>query len=136
MTITEFLEARIAEDEAAAELGGWHNGADTFANDNYGCLLVQPARVLAECAAKRAIIEAHRPAVEIVEWFDDATGTGTAPVCPSCRPKDPTDWNPPMGMAGVRPDGFVPSYTLAPCPTLRSLAAVYADHPGYDPAWA
>lgn len=57
MTITEFLEARIAEDEAAAERGGYHNGGSVFANDNYGCLLVQPARVLAECAAKRTILE-------------------------------------------------------------------------------
>uniref|UniRef100_UPI003F494537 DUF6221 family protein n=1 Tax=Arthrobacter silvisoli TaxID=2291022 RepID=UPI003F494537 len=57
MNITEFLEARIGEDEAAAKRGGWHNGGGTFANDNYGCLLIQPARVLAECAAKRAIIE-------------------------------------------------------------------------------
>ena len=23
----------------------------------------------------------------------------------------------------------------APCPTLRTLAQVYADHPDYDPAW-
>jgi hypothetical protein len=58
MTLTEFLLARIAEDEAAAERGRSHNGGGTFANDNYGYLLVQPARVLAECAAKRQAIEA------------------------------------------------------------------------------
>lgn len=60
MKIVEFLEARIAEDEAAAERGGYHNGGGTFSNDNYGCLLIQPARILAECAAKRAIIERQR----------------------------------------------------------------------------
>ncbi|MFJ4288024.1 DUF6221 family protein [Paenarthrobacter nicotinovorans] len=60
MTITEFLQARISEDERSAEAGGYHNGRGVFANDNYGCLLVQPARVLAECAAKRAIMDASR----------------------------------------------------------------------------
>lgn len=56
-TLTEFLLSRIAEDEDAAERGRSHNGRGVFANDNYGCLLVQPGRVLAECAAKRDIIE-------------------------------------------------------------------------------
>lgn len=57
MTITEFLEARIAEDEAEAEKGGYHNASGgVFARDNYGCLLVQPSRVLAESTAKRAIL--------------------------------------------------------------------------------
>jgi len=42
-TITEFLEARIAEDEKPAYY--------------YGSLALGTARVLAECAAKRAIIK-------------------------------------------------------------------------------
>ena len=42
MNITEFLEARIAEDELRANY--------------YGPLAMGTARVLAECAAKRAII--------------------------------------------------------------------------------
>jgi len=42
-TITDFLEARIAEDERRANY--------------YGPLALGNARVLAECAAKRAIIE-------------------------------------------------------------------------------
>ena len=55
--LTEFLLARIAEDEAVAERGRRHNGRGTFENDNYGCLLVDPARILAECEAKRRIVE-------------------------------------------------------------------------------
>ena len=131
MTITEFLLARIEEDQVEAEI---HAGAEYYVDGAWPADLA--ARVLAECAAKRAILELHRPTVENVEWFDDATGTGKAPVCPSCRPEDPTDWNPPIGMAGVRPDGFVPHYTLAPCLTFRSLAAVYKDHADYEQGWA
>jgi hypothetical protein len=56
VTITDFLLARIAEDEAAAERGRRHNATETFANDNYGCLLVDPARVLAECEAKYRLV--------------------------------------------------------------------------------
>lgn len=57
MTITEFLLARIAEDEADANRGRSHPDPTTFARDNYGYLWVQPARVLAECEAKRRILD-------------------------------------------------------------------------------
>jgi len=60
MTLTEFLLARTAEDEAVAIRGGRHNAPGAFANDNYGCLLVDPARVLAECEAKRQIVALHK----------------------------------------------------------------------------
>jgi hypothetical protein len=60
MTLTEFLLARIAEDEEMAESAASHNGGTVFARDNYGCLLVQPARVLADCEANRAIVEAYQ----------------------------------------------------------------------------
>jgi len=93
-----------------------------------------PAHVLAVCAAHRQIVELHRPQVETVEWFD-APGVGEAEVCPSCHPAEPTEWNPPVGQAGVRPDGFVASYVLAPCPTLRALLSVYRDRPGFQEAW-
>lgn len=56
-TITEFLEARIAEDEQQAGICrelGWSPAK------KYGVTAVSPARVLAECAAKRAIIAAHK----------------------------------------------------------------------------
>jgi hypothetical protein len=163
MTITEFLLARIAEDEAAAQAastGPWvwvgeaaEDSAFLYAGDNEPVIAAygnhtegyiecsdadrsyiarhDPARVLAECKAKRAILAEHRPEVETVEWFDTVSDTGTAPVCPSCRPKEPIEWHPRPGEAGVRPEGFVPTYVLAPCPTLQALAAVYANHPDY-----
>jgi hypothetical protein len=99
MTITEFLEARITEDEAAAnDLMGEREGD----------------RVLAECAAKRAIIAEHGE--QEVASLDRATWGQPFIVCRVCA-------------IGAR-------QVVAPCPTLRALAAVYADHPDYDPAWA
>lgn len=111
MTVTEFLEARIAEDEAAAERGGWHNGGATFANDNYGCLLVQPARVLAECAAKRAIIE----------QASEATSDRYRTIGSFC-----------VTQAEIEAEEATDPGELI----LKALAAVYSDHPDYDKDWA
>lgn len=106
MTLTEFLLARIAEDEAAAKRAGSHNGGATFANDNYGCLLVQPGRVLAECEAKRRIAELHQQ-----EWGSE----------------EGDDF---MGSGRCITDG-----EFHPCPTLREMGRPYADHPDYREEW-
>jgi hypothetical protein len=159
VTLIEFLLARIAEHEAfalaaralqdhaldrwwvdgPAEVSGkwWvYATGEKFHHQAMAEHVARhdPNRVLAECEAKRQIVDLHYPLIECVEWFD-APGIGEAPVCPSCRPKDPSVWNPPMGQAGIRPEGFVPTYTLAPCPTLRALASMYADHPDYQDEW-
>ena len=75
MTITEFLLARIAEDEAAVEPGisgvalhGWHTvdcgtGIGYWANGE--CVCGYPARVLAECHAKRNIVVDYQDATEL-----------------------------------------------------------------------
>jgi hypothetical protein len=55
MTITEFLEARIAEDESRAN--AWQSRLDDLTIPAYmigGTL--NPSSLLAECAAKRAIV--------------------------------------------------------------------------------
>ena len=62
MTLTEFLLARIAEDEAVARDAGERRGLpyesplyvvdDNYRHDQVG---IYPERVLAECEAKRAI---------------------------------------------------------------------------------
>jgi hypothetical protein len=69
MRITDFLEARIAEDEERAEYvlkwGDWGG-------------LFKPPRVLAECAAKRAIIAASREDYEdSLTRNDDTIELGT-----------------------------------------------------------
>ncbi len=140
MTITEFLLARIAEDETmaqAASQGEWiavtGSGpkrrrqqtamiglADMRGQGEAGCLAVfaglnpnraddadhaarhDPTRVLAECKAKRAIVEIH-----------DGTVDGERNTHPC--------------------DGTLGVYE---CDTLRALAAVYADHADYNPEWA
>ena len=82
MNITEFLLARIVEDEAEAG-SGWSTLGDTrWDRDNYGRTMLTPSAILAECAAKRAII------------------------------------------------------VYSPPKTLQYLAAVYAEHPGYQQEWA
>ena len=99
MTIIEFLEARIAEDEAEArkyqqyekdvwETAGWW----------------EPTRVLAECTAKRAIIEQAQNATEAEKEYDDYEWQGTV-----------SRSEPWTGDA-----------------ILLSLTAVYKDHPDYQ----
>lgn len=67
-------------------------------------------RMLAECAAKRALLELHHRNVR-----DDGD------QCAQCGFAE--DWE-------IRENG--PTF---PCATLRILVAIYADRPGYDPAW-
>lgn len=96
MGISEFLEARIAEDEEKAKL---------IAGTSFPRNHIQewgPARVLAECAAKRTILALHPAPMQTDE-------DPLFPIEPAtCR-------------CGSR----------LPCSTLRALAAVYADHPDY-----
>lgn len=113
MNITEFLEARITEDEARAG-SGWSTLGDTrWERDNYGRTMLTPSAVLAECAAKRAIIAEH--------GRDDDS---SAYYCETCA----VWWKCELGEG--------PPPVAWPCPTLRALAAIYADHPDYQEAWA
>jgi Family of unknown function (DUF6221) len=134
--IVEFLTARYDEDEALARdsMGGpWrctkyaHHWVVTSPYDPHGVVTFEdighsrstpehiarhdPARVLADIAVKRQIVELHAP------------GGGPPPfkyvyclTCGSGEPCEyPTDW---------------------PCDTLKLLAAPYADHSDFDPSWA
>lgn len=111
MTITEFLEARIAEDETAAryyaqepsgDIGRiWHD-SDSDRDDDLEAFLkgpANPARVLAECAAKRQVLEIYATFGE----YDEPTARAL--------------W---IATKGV----------------LKILAAVYKDHPDYQQEWA
>jgi hypothetical protein len=110
VTLTEFLLARIAEDEAVAEAvpepliarDTFDVRFSTFESDHSRAdeefvRRFDPARVLAECVAKRRIVLLH-----------GIPGDGTF--------DDPCDYFP-------------------GCDTLRILAAVYANHPDYREEW-
>jgi len=111
MNITEFLEARIEEDEARAGSGWARRGDTRWEVDNYGQNFLTPTAVLAECAAKRAIME-H--AVEASG--DRATVTEECELGESAR-----------GEAYASDPGLL---------ITRALAAVYKDHPDYQKEWA
>ena len=137
LTITDFLLARIAEDEAAVYRwdsagpsgavvasvwtgegpgyatvaassveGVWVADGHEVEDPRHVHMLFDPARVLAECKVRRAIVEAH-------------PNYGST-VCDNCRGEEVDEW-------------FREPW---PCATIRQLAAVYASHPDYNPAWA
>lgn len=109
-TLTDFLLARIAEDEEVARK---HPG-DTLRDDavyelggtatDYGDahITISAARVLAECEAKRRIIEQYDTAERISDNLDYDTR------------------------------GMYEATELA----VTYLAQVYADHPDYQAEWA
>lgn len=165
MTITEFLLARIAEDEADAKAAAeakssdWMMmreavvGARWFAKDGWGMVFSadtvpsgahegdplalwddegsrrlcpdpmaarhmarhDPARVLAECEAKRRIVGLHVVSRTMMPMrgFDQPDYEEPEDSCHVC------DWVP----------------TDSACDTIRLLAHPYADHPDYDEAW-
>jgi hypothetical protein len=108
MTIVEFLEARIDEDEARASSGWSRLGGTRWETDNYGRDFLTPSAVRAECAAKRAIIKLAKHASEVEREFDDYEWQGTV------KRSEP----------------------LAGYAILFALASVYADHPDYRQEWA
>lgn len=117
MSITDFLNARITEDEA--HIQAHTPDFDECQECGFGQQPESPysiARVLAECAAKRAIVEMHAPV--------DYSGLGmeSPNACTLCgADRGIHDWE-------WMKDSF-------PCDTLRTLAAVYAEHPEYRDAW-
>jgi hypothetical protein len=133
-----FAEAIHAADDTAVVAGGrWGGEGSVFDSIDDARHIVRwdPAHVLAECDAKRRILAEHEPEWQTVEWPHDQNGKGEALCCPRCQNAEHTEWHPPFGKAGVLPEGFVSGYVLAPCLTLRILASVYVDRPGYREEW-
>lgn len=111
MTITEFLLARIGDDEAVANSVTWGHplGAPPLLM-TYGTLHINPERVRAECEAKRRIVEN----CEAARRSADA-----APLPERIRAND----------------GPVAAYWRGQDWACRILASVYESHPDYDEAW-
>ena len=118
--LAEFVLARVAEDEAtaravtgpewsAATCEWWGDLGDYVGRHD-------PARVLAECEAKRRIVEIH----------PDEHGT-----CFACSDGDDGGCSDPECCGS----GPIPMFKDWPCPTLRWLALPYADHADYRQEW-
>lgn len=102
-TLTEFLLARIAEDEAVAREAIDCGPEWVHEAMRYGA---NPARVLAECEAKRRIVEYR------YSWNLEAERMSEPPFGPIFEAK-----------------------VSAADAVLRALALPYADHPDYDEVW-
>ena len=119
MDLTEFLLARIAEDEAVAQEAAEAPGADRlgsaveevedFTWGAMGQVAMSASRMLAECEAKRRIVEWHKPM------------------------KAPASYSPPC--EGCWEDGGEDGAPLYPCRNLKWAALPYADHPDYREEW-
>lgn len=146
MSLTDFLLARIAEDELvarAATPAPWvdrpmgSEGSDVIAGGNTVLTARRPARcrefadathiarhdparVLAECEAKRQIMELHPVyrGARIQPVSTDGVDFG----CEACHALD-----------RLHSDSLIEA--LGYCDTLTALAAPYADHPDYNDAW-
>ncbi|BBG01575.1 MULTISPECIES: DUF6221 family protein [Pseudonocardia] len=152
--LVEFLTARIDEDEQLARtveqaVGAERKGepysdgsgiaaGDAFPTYPWGMVPEElpfmagaghPSRVLADVAAKRAILAAHPP----VRFTDATLGLHDVEVCWRChvRLDYPDDWDE-QGAEGW-------TYPLVqerfPCGTVRALALPYRSHPDFNPAW-
>ena len=131
MNIIDFLNARITEDETLANaaiqpeemhpygdttlpqtsIAAWGDEVRGYLGGTWGehCANWHPARVLAECAAKRAIMEQATVATGLDMSVDNEYG-----IEPRNTKEDPYCGN----------------------VILYHLATTYADHPDYQQEWA
>lgn len=130
MTLVEFLEARLFEDERAAnasylaDVEFWaglppYGPFDLMGSPQIDCTMGtvdhirrnRPTKVMADCAAKRRLV------------------TRAAATLAYAGPDDENEWVP---QEWVAHEGRQDNAT----DILRTLAAVYAAHPDYQDEWA
>lgn len=122
-TLADFLLTRIAEDEAWAieainlaviyDNPKWHWIVSHDDGSRWQPTNATPRRVLAECEAKRRIVDLHVP----------TTYRHGPEACAVCTQWDDYPWRVEVGE-----DRW-------PCATLRLLALPYADHPDFREEW-
>lgn len=109
-TLTDFLLARVAEDERMWQLARDAGASLAVRNAKTPAAYLPPAfatRLLAECEAKRRIVtEVH---------YDGRDGDYVEPWCATCSDDE--------------------DLVYLPCHTLELLALPYADHPDYRDEW-
>lgn len=125
-TLTEFLLARIAEDEALAaalldRAGERHDEVridrGAWLPDDVDAVALGHARVLAECEAKRRIVEMHAE-------HESRVATYRSPR-----------WADDMNEADRLNSRKAEARCAATEVVVQALAKVYADHPDYNPEW-
>jgi hypothetical protein len=127
MTLTEFLLARIAEDEALL-VGADMDGPSVFTHVQGTVVGMTPKRFLAECEAKRRIVEWHQNWPVLTNTkpvFDDDIDLGSMTIRMSQQMAWLTEQEYRERFGDEPPTG----------PILRIMAAVYADHSDYQEAW-
>lgn len=134
MNITEFLLARIAEDEELADRSMQY-GDKGAALLSFGSpesppiLVMHPTRILAECKAKREIIKLHEEWPVLVEGNPETETVNSNFDNISLRITQQIMWT--TERAYLAKFGTTPPTA----PMISSLAAVYADHPDYQQEW-
>jgi hypothetical protein len=111
--LTTWLLERIAEDLHDADQ--FHERGCSIEQSFGECDCGHPARVLAQCEAMRAVVEMHAP----VEVYREQPL-----VCTVCVQTDDSG-----DFIVSRPED------AWPCPTLRALASIWADHPEFRQEW-
>jgi len=117
VTPTEYLTARLDEEEAVARAAETKAWASTVAEQIH-ILRWDPARVLADVAAKRAIVEEHKGEL------DSPMYPSLGSYCVVCREPDTWDYD----LKG-------PEYQPWPCRTIRALLQPYAARADFDERW-
>lgn len=121
-SIIEFLEARITEDEAEAR--GLQQESD-FGLEAFGNYM------LAECAAKRAIIRQHEEWPVLVEREPSQLESVAGGL-------ESITYRMTREIAWMTTREYVKRFGVQPptAPMIRTLAAVYKDHRDYQKEWA
>lgn len=127
--LVEFLLSRLDADERDASAIAnceYYHGVESDAEAEVQ-RLSDPVRVLAECAAKRALVELHRATLG-AEVHQNGRWDAEAGVMVACRYWycASCDHDRDYGFIGGPNEG---------CETLRILAQPYSAHPDFDPGW-
>lgn len=134
--LVAFLNARLDDDERIARAAGDQRRWPVMVTsqrivhgdiENHVTHIVRwdPARVLAEVAAKRQVIARHTEVLERDRWDDDCNEIDPLRLCSTCARGESCTCC------------FDADFTEAemPCVELRLLATVYAGHADYLDEW-
>ncbi|MGZ4519093.1 MAG: DUF6221 family protein [Mycobacteriaceae bacterium] len=142
LTVSEFVLARIAEDEAfalsaqaAASIYDegtvrWHWLRTDGTSSAWEPTLTDPARVLAQCAAMRKIVELHASWPILAQTQPDLTEDTSDPSSVTFRLTQQIAW----ATEQEYRDRFGEEPPTAPM--IRALASIWSDHPDFREEWA